>query len=789
MDIQHFIKIFWRKKFTLLSIMMASAVLAYLVVGMQAASYKSNAILSAGITIDKSIKLNQNDPFVQEFEINSKFSNLMENMKSRTSLRLLSYSLLLHDLDAIINSEEDHPPFRVFPEDSEDLENVSMDEVSEFLNTLDLGQLRPDSAGQQQLIISQTFSQEEDAIYQKLAKAFEYDFESLSKKLAISRIGKTDYLKVEFESENPLLCEFAVDNFCNGFITYNIRSTNSEESRSVNFFEKLALEKKRTLDTLTNAIGDYKKRYNIVDLEAQSESVVSQLAELEKLRVEESKQIEGRKRAIGNLNAYIDKSVEDGTDNYSSDASLRNRFKSVNEEIKTLRDKMANSGADAKLQRQLDAKRQEQQSVLNQMASREVVNAKDFEKKADKLEDNRISEEVDLAMAEEAEKVFDTEIDRLRGQASNLVSAEKDIENLQGRKEIALQEYLQAVEQLNAANVRLSSLETSSAISIFEHAQVPEEPEATNRAIISAFAGVAGLSLSTFFLFLVALFDGRIASPEYFERITKSPLLGYLNTIRINQLDLEDLFEHPTNDKKLNSFKEALRRIRYSLVNSGAKTVLFTSTAEQTGKTFTLLSLAYSLSKNKKRVLVIDTNFKSNTLTSFANKELDNNPLHNGYVSNESFIEEFDEDNIGAVNESGELIQENLGSRSVGALGLLTARKRKVTTDFILNGQVDIIGNIQSSHSPSEILADKDFKAVLDSFEAEYDFILLEAAAMNDYSDARELIQYVDKVVTIFDARTPFRQADKDSLAFLNGMEEGKYLGAILNQVDLKNVN
>lgn len=761
--------------------MLTATILAYLIVGMQKPVYQSNAILSAGITIDKSIKVDENTGFVQEFEINSKFSNLMENMKSRTSLRLLSYRLLQHDLEYAgidtVSLDGNLGPYRILTEEME--LDVTAQEIISLRNFF------------KEVDFTGTLTQEYDAIYRKVAKAYGYDYESLGKKLNITRIGKTDYLKVEFESENPGLCEAAVRIFCKEFIAYNTRNSNSEEESSVKFFQAEVEKKKSRLDSLTKAIGVYRKKHNIIDIEAQSESVVSLIADLEKLRAEEGKDIGGKKRSIGNLNTYIDKTVTDGADDYSTDASVRNRYANVDEEIKSLSEKAINAKGDAKIQRQLEEKRQERTKLLQQMSTRKVLDGKKFGEKADKLEGARIETEGDLALAEEAVKSLDGEISRLKGRASGLVTAEQDIEVLSGEKEIALEEYLQAEKQLNAANLNFNSQKQTNPIDIFEYPQVPEKPAASNRAIISGFAGVAGLSLSTFFLFVIALFDGRISSPEYFERITKSPLLGYLNGIRVDQLDLEGLFEHATKDAKLNHFKEALRRIRYQLLNTGAKTVLITSTQAQAGKTFAVLSLAYSLSKNKKKVLIIDTNFKNNTLTGFANKEMANNPLYNGYLntSGNTFFDEFSEaGNASSVTEKPEAAIESKLGGMPGPLSLLTVKKKKLKTSFILNGKVDIIGNIQSSHSPAEVLAGKDFKSVIANFEMEYDFIFLEGAALNDFSDTRELIQYSDKVIAVVDAQNAFGQVDKESIAFLNGLGDNKYMGAILNQVDLKNL-
>ena len=51
------------------------------------------------------------------------------------------------------------------------------------------------------------------------------------------------------------------------------------------------------------------------------------------------------------------------------------------------------------------------------------------------------------------------------------------------------------------------------------------------------------------------------------------------------------------------------------ILESPAQTYLLTSTASETGKTSFMVSLAYALSLIGKKVLMIDSNFKDNTLT------------------------------------------------------------------------------------------------------------------------------------------------------------------------------
>jgi succinoglycan biosynthesis transport protein ExoP len=74
---------------------------------------------------------------------------------------------------------------------------------------------------------------------------------------------------------------------------------------------------------------------------------------------------------------------------------------------------------------------------------------------------------------------------------------------------------------------------------------------------------------------------------------------------------------------------------------------------------------------------------------------------------------------------------------------------------------------------------------LLDSLELTYDYIFLEGSSINDYSDTQELVEYVDHVITVFSADSQLKAVDRQSLDFLQSLQE-KFLGAVLNRVELK---
>ena len=69
-----------------------------------------------------------------------------------------------------------------------------------------------------------------------------------------------------------------------------------------------------------------------------------------------------------------------------------------------------------------------------------------------------------------------------------------------------------------------------------------------------------------------------------------------------------------------------------------------------------------------------------------------------------------------------------------------------------------------------------------------YDFIFMEGAPLNTYTDSKELIRYADAIVAVFSAENVFTAADKESIKFIKE-NKTKLLGAVLNKVKEENFN
>ncbi|MEL6843721.1 MAG: AAA family ATPase, partial [Bacteroidota bacterium] len=309
----------------------------------------------------------------------------------------------------------------------------------------------------------------------------------------------------------------------------------------------------------------------------------------------------------------------------------------------------------------------------------------------------------------------------------------------------ARDKYLLALAKYSEARLAASGSEVVSPSQV-DFVYPPEQGVASKSPLLVVLAGLVSLALCIVLIFILEYLDRSVKYPSRFQETTGLPILGLLNRLDAGNLDLVGLFNQTQKSQVLETYKQLLRKIRYELVESGDQKILLTSTKEVTGKTALIISLAYSLSLNGKRVLLIDTNFKDHALTDITTAS----PTLEDYIK-------------------GKIKREALISNSVFE-------------------RVDVIGTAASTLSPAEILDEYRFAQLLDDVSKEYDLILMEGPPLNTYSDTRELVNYADKVLPIFSATANINQRDLHSIEYLKSLDD-QLLGAILNKVEINNLD
>ena len=730
MDFAYFLNILLRRKWLILSVALLAAVTTYFVTQQLPDKWQANAVLETGISRYQGLTLTVDNPFVQEWQVNASFDNMVKGMTSRSQIKELTKQLLYHDL--VLAAETGIQPFRR-PEVDE--EEVDLNDVNDFIAVL--ANFTPDSL--------ENFRAEKHNSLKvsDLAKLYGYDMKSLSEDLTVQRLGDSDNIEVSFTSDNPELSYFVVNNFVNNYLGLYDKENTRDSDQQLDFYTQQQIEKRNELAGINSRITSIRAAKSLADLDGQKTAAISSIKELELQRDVYRQRLPAYREKKRDLETTIIRyNSRNGSDQGNARA-LRSEIDQLRDEMAELTTAYVRTGSKNKqllekkerLQKRVDSKMQELAAVQGRAGgeSNQEFNRKRVEELRKELRDTEYL--IDEATASIAN--IDQTLLGLQGRKRTLVTDEGDLAALQARRVTLEREYQDVTNELYQVELQRRSLRNP--LKIVEPAQIADEPEPKKSLLLSAFSGVAGGTLASVLIFLAAFFDNSTQNPTQFRKLTRLPVLGALPRIKAKKLDTAGFFENAQN-AKLENFKEGIRKLRYTLLQSGRQVFLFASADKGSGKSFLIMMLAHALQVINKRVLIIDTNFKNNTLSGYAAHRPANTMGNAAY-------------------------QEGVPAKG--------------------SDKITILGNQGGNYSPSEVLGQEDFKRVLDNYRLQYDFIFLEAPALADYSDARELALYADHVVGVFAADTKLGGSNREAIEYFQGLGP-QYLGTIVNRVNPK---
>ncbi|WP_375579310.1 Wzz/FepE/Etk N-terminal domain-containing protein [Marivirga tractuosa] len=737
MDILYLLNELWRKKWIIILIPIISVIAAFLLTMNLKPIYRSNTQIATGFTTNEGVNIS--DERFNLREVDLKFNNLLAIMKSGTILNMVSYKMAIDRINKEL--EADTPK-----------SNFTNDEL-----------LLAESIFQSYLRKQESFSIEDEKskLLREILNEYGYTFNFFRNGFDIKRLPNTDFIQVSFVSGDPEKSANVLNVYCDEFLRYYANTKRESTSESVTFFEELKKRKKEELDDKNQALKVFKSSNNLIGSSAD-DNRSTQMYELESQRDQINNNIYGLRLKLEDYKATLAEKTS-GNRNVSTSSS-NERILNIKKKIDNLNEKFISSGSNnAQLLDSLNLLRQQYKVELTLM---ERGNSAQATKglSAGELQDLIKSTEIELQVQGSRLADVNNKINNIRGNLSSYANNEAILSTLERDVQVASDEYLAAVEKFNEAQNKLMA--SAGSIRQVYKAVPPASPEPSKRLIIIILAGFATFGLCIFIIIMLEVIDTSMKTPAQFERLSDLKLSGSLVKIDTKKLNFINLFAKKQEDDELELFKHFLRKIRYEIENDNAKTFLITSAREGVGKTFTIFSLAFVLSMIKKRVLIIDTNFKNNALSNWLiSPKKKTKYLDQGKT---------DRTELRLYNEE----EENENSTQ-SDIDLVQPTKHK---------NIFIIGNGGGNESPEEIFFNKDFNSLIQGLSNRFDYILLEGSALNNYSDSKELVKYVDKIIPIFSAEDSIKQMDKDSIAYLKKQED-KLSGAILNLVDYKNLN
>lgn len=738
MDLLSLAKTLWRKLWILLSVPVIAAFAAWLFTMDTPATYQAKAQLATGFTINDQVQLTEERFNSREADI--KFSNLMSSMNSGLSVNLTSYRLLLHDLDP--GNVPFHKPDRSKFAPSEE----EVKQVREFLERK-LKNFSP-----------LTSTDSEFPLVNDFLVAYHYTYNDIRDNLSIDRIPNTDYIEVYMTADDPRLAALGANAFCEEFVRY-MKSVKSERSsESVKFLADLQQQKKAELDAKMEKLKQFKAENNAYNIEGESGMKMGQLSVLETEAGTTRSNINRLQLTIQSLNAEIARASAPAS------SGTNQRILELRTKINEMNSRYITGGSNNQaLLDSLDFLREELR-VAQDNSLRQGATFTPGHTVAD-MQNQLRDAEIELKVQQNNLNALESKIRSINYSFSGYASKEAELAAIQKEVDLASQEYTMALEKYNQArNEQL----VGNDLRIVLMASPPVNPEPGVRLIIVGLAGFTSLLICMMVIVGLELLDAAVRTPERFKRMANLPMAGVVNRIDSRNFNIRTYFNQQNGNEETEMFKSLLRKFRHEIESLNAKVILFTSPKRRDGKTFVMFSLSYVLSLLDKRVLILDTNFKNNSLSQI----------------------------LGRGQSDLKLLDTRKHKLLASAPG---SEQKKVAPEFDHENSYDlvnptkykniyIVGNSGGgSESPAEILSGRDFTNLVSILADSFDYVLMEGAAMNDYSDTKELVKYADKVVAVFSAESPIRQLDRESIQYFKSLGK-KFGGCVLNRVATKDL-
>jgi succinoglycan biosynthesis transport protein ExoP len=739
MDLLVLFKVLLRKAWIIVTVPLIAAFAAYLFTMNMVDTYKSNAQITTGFTLNDQVQITEEKFNMRDADV--KFSNLLNSMTSGLSLNLMSYRLLLHDLDPKAVPFHRPDPKLLRPSKKE------IELVKKFVQRK-LDNLSP-LAG----------SDPEYPLIRKYLDAYHYGYNDVIESIFIDRIPNTDYINVEYSSDKPELSALAVNAFCEEFIRYHQSLKSERTGESIDVLKQLVDNKKAELDAKLEAQKMFRSSSGVYGA-GESEIKLGQLADLEAQRDEAKTNMHRLNLTMQRINDDIKRiGAPVVTNNNQKILDLRTKINKLNERYIT------GGSTNQKLLDSLNFLRDELR-IQQDNSSRQGASIPQGYTVADlqiKLKDAEIEYEVERSNL----SLIDSKIRNLQYSVSGYASKEARLSAIEKEIELASDEYKQAVEKYNTARNKMLG---SNTIRQVLTAVPPVEPEGSKRLIIIGLAAFTSMGMCVFVILALELLDGSIKTADRFKRMVNLPLAGVINQIDSRHFNIRTYFNQQNGDEETELFKSLLRKLRHEIESQNSKIFLFTSPKKRDGKTFIMFSLAYVLSLLEKRVLIIDTNFKNNSLSQILGRN--HGDLKVLDSKKNKLLVSAEGEQQKAEGDKPEFDHEN-------SYDLINPTKYK---------NIYIVGNSGGGHeSPAEILSGRDFANLVTLLADSFDYVLMEGAAMNEYSDTKELVRYADKVIAVFSAESTIKNLDRDSIQYFKSLGK-KFGGAVLNRVNSKDL-
>lgn len=579
MDFKAFNSHLKRYKWLIILVPLVTVVVAYLLVKNLPDQYKSQAQISTGL-IDQSKQVATTEQNMDYFKLSQQFSNIIEKIKMKKISSILSYHLILHDLE---------DPNQSFKKYSTKLDSLSEPQRKELV-TLYKEKL------QKKTVLTPVDNKGKYPLYDIVA-SMGYDEKGIDKNLEINRNDGSDFINVTYTSNDPELSAFVVNTLTTEFIRNYTLDVGYNQNNSMVLLDSLLKTKEATMNAKNADLKQFKMQNGVINLDKQSEAVYSQISLNEERKAQAISAIQANQGAINAIETRLK-----GKDPLAGGNVISQNREIVNlkNQLKVANDRYIDGGFKVTDKKRVD-------SLTNLMSEKTAANSDqnitDPTVNKQNLIQQRSTLEIAMNQAKSSISAIDRELAVLKGKYNSMVPFDAGIQNYERDADLATKDYMDA---LNRYNQTRTEQNIGLKLNIAQVGLIGP-PEPSKKMVLTAAAGIGSFSLCFMTVVLLFFLDRSITNSKQLTAYTSLPVIGHLHYVNIIKSFKEIWGDGDAPEYKL--FKNQLRTLRLDISSEmdkdSSRILGITSLGNGEGKSFISSSLAYAFAKTGKKVLLI----------------------------------------------------------------------------------------------------------------------------------------------------------------------------------------
>jgi uncharacterized protein involved in exopolysaccharide biosynthesis/Mrp family chromosome partitioning ATPase len=566
----------------------------------------------------------------------------------------------------------------------------------------------------------------------------EKQIQRLQKSISLKSPPATDIIKISVQWDDALLSKRIAEAFLTQYRQYNVQQNNQSVIQTKKYIQNQLADSEKKLAATREEIRNFKKANTTIDLNVETSNIVRQVSDLDntinalqsQMNYHQGKVKEyARKLQIPSRNIQNTISAVALGQNQTL-SSLQERLNSAEQEYASMKVRYPETTKKMVVYRQniQELKKQIKQQIINTVGN-SVSNGGGKTIIKDDIRAKMLGE---LISSQSELMSINAQKQSLQGSLQTLKKHQKTIPDQQltlAELEATENNLAAVVSTLHAKLVEASVRESEivSNITVVQNPTLPDAPAFPNRWQIIAVMTLAGALLGCLYLIGQHVIRNAISSSSELEELLGVPVLGVFDWIpeALYQSTSFSLLSHP---QYISTLQKIATFLRIQQEENKLSMIGFTSLARQGKRSYVMVSLAKLLSNCGYSVLIVDADFRHNT-------------VHEEFGISPESIKDFAPLLLKASLSGANVVNADPESIPLQVESFIQKLDPEQSVYLMRSGN--------TFSNAYETIGNKAFPEILDSLRAHFDFIFVDMGSMLHQAESAMIARYLDGVIPL----------------------------------------